>query len=75
MDFSFDAGIMLLLQDKALIIKFFYKNGESVRDALRKFCTAKRQKKKKENYTIGDTETCQALRRNRKIVHEVVDHP
>ena len=46
-DSSFDAGIMLSLQDKALLIKLFYKNGESATSTLRKFRTTKAIKEKK----------------------------
>ena len=43
---SFNAGIMLSLQDKALIIKLFYQNDESITVALKKFRTAKGVKEK-----------------------------
>lgn len=38
-DSSFDAGSMLLLPDRALEVKLFYKNGEFTTIALRKFLT------------------------------------
>ena len=50
MNCSFDACIMLSLQDKAVIIKLFYKNDESVADTLRKFRSVKGLKKKKDPF-------------------------
>ena len=41
MDSSFDADIMLLLQEKALVYKLFYKNDESVIDTLENFVLQK----------------------------------
>ncbi|GBM69968.1 hypothetical protein AVEN_210616-1 [Araneus ventricosus] len=41
MDSSFDPGSMLSLPDRALVVKLFYKNGESTTIALRKLRTEK----------------------------------
>ncbi|GBM63805.1 hypothetical protein AVEN_210657-1 [Araneus ventricosus] len=52
MDSSFDPGSMLSLPDRALVVKLFYKNGESTSIALRKFRTEKGLKAQKKPYFI-----------------------
>ena len=47
MDPSFDCSNMLSLPDLALVVKLFYKNGESATKALRQFSTLKGIKAKK----------------------------
>ena len=56
---------MLSLNNKALIIKLFHKNDESVTDVLRKFRTAKELKKNKGPiFSIRDAKTCQVFQGN-----------
>lgn len=42
---SFDASSMVWLPDQTLLVKFFYKNAESARGAMRKFRRAKKTRK------------------------------
>ena len=69
MNSLFDASIMLSLQDKALNIKLFYKNDQTVTDTLRKLRTAKRLKKtkKKNQFSIRDTESCEEIKETGRL--------
>lgn len=53
MDSSFDLGSMLSLPDRALLVKLFYKNGESTTIALRKFRTEKGLKAQKSPISLN----------------------
>lgn len=50
---SFEAGSMLSLPDRALVVKLFYKNGESTTVTLRKFRTEKGLKAQKSPISLN----------------------
>ena len=52
-DLSFEAGSMLSLPDRALVVKLLYKNGESTTVTLRKFRTEKGLKAQKSPISLN----------------------
>ena len=76
MDSSFDADIMLLLQNKALVYKFFYKNDDQ--NTLENFVLQKGWRRKKDPFPYQGYLNLTSVSKKRvvwKIVSEVVGLP